>query len=226
MIRPLYMITDGGARRIQNTLVADIKDGLEGGAGAVGFILIREVGDRLKEIPPASDREIIRIANELRSAVRDTDAKLIMHRRVDLAIAVEADGIHLSANTIKPSAVRAAFGNRFILGYSAHSSKEAQTAVQEGVDYLLLSPIFPTLSKQGDNRLPLGVKGLKEIVSEVPLPIFALGGITKENVKECRNAGAAGIAGISAFFEKSANPKIAAASIAEAWGNCASPSNS
>lgn len=141
-------------------------------------------------------RELLDIANHIRPELDQT--KFIVNSHLDVALACQADGVHLQAGNISVKEVRKNFP-RLLIGYSAHSREEVLAAESEGADYVFISPIFPPISKQGD--LPaLGIEKLKEWSSLVRIPVFALGGITATNLSEVANAGCHCVAGISLFI--------------------------
>jgi thiamine-phosphate pyrophosphorylase len=137
-----------------------------------------------------------------------TETKLLVNDRADIARAAGAAGVHLTSRSLPAAIVRAAFGAEFLIGVSTHSLAEARRARDEGADFAVLGPVFETISKRsyGD---PLGLAKFKEAASELaPFPVLALGGVSLENARDCLQAGAAGIAGISLFDEPSALANI------------------
>ncbi len=124
-----------------------------------------------------------------------------MNDRVDVALAAEADGAHLGeAGLPVPAARRAvALRERFLIGRSVHSLEGAREAAHAGADYLLFGNVFATASHPG--KEPAGTEMLARVAAGVPVPVIAIGGITPENAAECRRAGAAGVAVISAILD-------------------------
>ncbi|HEY7162306.1 MAG TPA: thiamine phosphate synthase [Acidobacteriota bacterium] len=141
-------------------------------------------------------RELLDIANHIRPELDQT--KLIVNSHLDVALACQADGVHLQAGNISVKEVRKNFPG-LIIGYSAHSAEEILAAESEGADYVFVSPIFPPISKR-ENLPALGIEKLKEWSSLVHIPVFALGGITPANLSEVANAGCHCVAGISLFL--------------------------
>jgi thiamine-phosphate pyrophosphorylase len=121
-----------------------------------------------------------------------------LNSRADIALAVGADGVHLSGDSVAPRILRAIVPAEFLIGVSTHTLEELQRAETEGADFAVFSPIFPVVSKTGYGPA-VGVERLREAARTVAIPVLALGGITRENAAECVAAGAAGIAGISMF---------------------------
>jgi len=130
--------------------------------------------------------------------VQDTQCRILVNGRADLALTAGAHGVHLPSQGIKAGELITWLPSDFIIGASVHSFREARLAVTEGADYLLLGPIFPTPSKMRFGS-PLGLAGFRRICSRLSIPILGLGGIHPETVPLVLEAGAAGIAGISLF---------------------------
>jgi thiamine-phosphate pyrophosphorylase len=130
-------------------------------------------------------------------AASQPTARLLVNERLDVALACGADGVHLPADSLPPRAVRARTGAEWIVGVSCHAQEDVERAAQDGATYVLLGPVFETPSKPAVQ--PLGIPRLREICRRSPVPVFALGGVTRENAASCVQAGAAGIAGIRLF---------------------------
>lgn len=124
--------------------------------------------------------------------------RILVNGRADVALACGAHGIHLPSRSISPAQLRPLVPERFIIGVSCHSRQDMDAALAGDADYILISPVFHPLSKQ-DGRVPLGIAGLRDAVQGFPIPSFALGGITREMMPLCVEAGAPGVAGISLF---------------------------
>ena len=123
--------------------------------------------------------------------------RLLVNERLDLAMACGADGVHLPADSLPLEAVRSRAGADWIVGVSCHAQEDVEQAAQSGATYVLVGPVFETPSKPAGQ--PLGIPRLREICRRSPVPVFALGGVTRENAASCVQAGAAGIAGIRLF---------------------------
>ena len=145
----------------------------------------------------ASTRALIEEGLALRALTRERGALLIVNDRVDVALAVEADGAHVGQDDMPAALVRRLLGPGRILGVSAGTLEEAQRAVTDGADYLGIAPIFPTQSK-ADAGPATGADLLTQIARSVSLPLIAIGGIAEGNVAEVIRARASGIAVISA----------------------------
>jgi len=154
-----------------------------------------------------SPRELLRAARELRAITRTSGTLFIVNDRLDVAMASGADGVHVGQGDLRAGTARQLAPEGFIIGVSVGTVEEALQAVQEGADYLALSPTFPTASKD-DAGPGHGLDRLREIRRAVPIPVIAIGGISRRNAGDVIAAGADGIAVISAVV---ARPDIAAA---------------
>ncbi|MCG0275073.1 MAG: thiamine phosphate synthase [Thermosediminibacteraceae bacterium] len=145
-----------------------------------------------------SGREFYHLALQVRKLTKAYGIPLIINDRVDIALAVDADGVHVGQEDIPAKAVRKIMGPEKILGVSAKTVEEAIKAEQDGADYLGVGAVFPSPTKPSSKAI--GLEGLKEIKSKVKIPVVAIGGITKDNAKEVLAAGADGLSCISAVF--------------------------
>lgn len=145
----------------------------------------------------ASTRVLIEEGLTLRVLTRERGALLIVNDRVDVALAVEADGAHVGQDDMPAGLARRLLGPDRILGVSAVNMEEADEAVAGGADYLGVGPIFPSLGK-ADAGSPTGVGLLTELARCYTTPLVAIGGITAENASEVVRAGACGVAVITA----------------------------
>ena len=141
----------------------------------------------------------LRTAYELRKLTARYGARLFINDRIDIALAVDADGVHLGASSIPVHRARKILGDKRLIGVSCHNRISAITAQEKGADFITFGPVFYTPSKAayGD---PVGVDKLAEIVELLRIPVFALGGINRKNVSQVIAAGAHGIALISAIL--------------------------
>ncbi len=145
----------------------------------------------------ASTRVLIEEGLALRALTRERGALLIVNDRVDVALAVEADGVHVGQDDMPAALARRLLGPHRILGVSAATMEEAEVAVAGGADYLGVGPIFPTRGK-ADAGPATGVQLLTELARRYATPLVAIGGITAENAPAVVRAGAAGVAVITA----------------------------
>ena len=139
------------------------------------------------------------MARWMRDLTREYNAHLFINDRVDIALAVEADGVHLGRQSMPAYAVRQIAGDRLCIGVSTHSFDEALDAEKDGADFITLGPIYKTPSKLKFGN-PIGIEILEEIKSRISIPVLAIGGIKQDKVKEIMNTGADGIALISAIL--------------------------
>jgi thiamine-phosphate pyrophosphorylase len=135
----------------------------------------------------------------LREAARQTNAYFIVNDRCDLALALDADGVHLGQEDLALPDARALLGPDRLIGISTHNPEQVRTATEEGADYLGFGPIFATTSKS-DHEPVVGVEGLAAIRPLTPLPIFAIGGIQPQTYRAILSAGANGAAVMSAIL--------------------------
>ncbi|NVK63964.1 MAG: thiamine phosphate synthase [Flavobacteriales bacterium] len=134
------------------------------------------------------------------------ETPLIVNDRVDIAMAVNADGVHIGQTDLSANVVRKLLGNQKIIGWSVSNDEQAEISTQLDIDYIGLSPIFGTSTKTVDLDPPLEIEGLKRIQSISNKPIVCIGGITKENTASILQNGASGIAVVSAISQ-AINPK-------------------
>ena len=142
-------------------------------------------------------REMIRVADRVRALCKKAGVTFMVNDRVDVAIASHADGVHLGQDDFPIPLARKLLGEEAIIGGSASSMEEARKCLLEGADYIGFGPVYPTTSKE-DAGPAGGLALLKQIVEGIPLPIIAIGGITRDNVPLVMKVGVHGIAVISA----------------------------
>jgi thiamine-phosphate pyrophosphorylase len=183
----LYLITDRKQARRSN-LAEVIEAALKGGIKAVQL--------REKDL---SGRDLYETATEIRSLTSKYGAKLFINDSADIAMAVGADGVHLGEKSLPVSAARRVLGREKLIGVSCHNRAGALSAEENGADFITFGPIYSTPSKARYGE-PVGIDALKEIAGLLCIPVFALGGIKRENVTEIIASGAHGIALISAII--------------------------
>lgn len=142
-------------------------------------------------------------ARELRRITRDR-ATLIINDRADLALACDADGVHLGQDDLSPEAARriftAAGREKMIIGFSTHNLDQVRHADAMAIDYVAVGPVFATSSKANPDPV-IGLEGVRQARAATKKPLVAIGGITRENCRKVRQAGADSVAVISDLFE-------------------------
>lgn len=160
-----------------------------------------------------STQELYAVAVALRALTLGFGTLLIINDRVDIALAVDADGVHLGQTDLPISVARKILGPNKLIGGTASTLEEALAVAAAGADYIGFGHIFPTSSKEKPTP-PKGVEMLRQVVQAVHLPVMAIGGITVENAKQVLDAGAASVAVISAVA-KAPSPRHAALALAQ-----------
>ena len=143
-----------------------------------------------------STREMINAATQMKILCSRAGVPLIINDRVDIALAVGADGVHLGQDDFPIPVARKLLGPDAIIGGSAGDMEEAEKCLAEGADYIGVGPVYDTKSKT-DAGEAMGIENLRTIAEKIPLPIIAIGGITVSDMDELLNAGAHGVAVIS-----------------------------
>jgi thiamine-phosphate pyrophosphorylase len=183
----LYVVTDRHLSK-GRPLLTVVESALRGGAR--GFQL------REKDLPP---RELYPLARDMRQLTRAYGARLLINDRIDVALAVDADGVHLTTLSLPPGVARQLLGPARLIGISTHNLAEVQAASAAGADFLVFGPVFYTPSKAPYGQ-PVGLDALRRARAAVNLPILAIGGIKLANLPQVLAAGAEGIAVISAVI--------------------------
>jgi len=182
----VYLITDRKQTKVP--LPEAVRLALQGGVRAIQL--------REKDLPV---RELLALAQDMRRLTKEYGTKLFINDRVDVAVAVHADGVHLSHQSMPTEAVRKIVGDRMLIGVSTHTIEEAKAAEAGGADFVTFGPVFLTPSKAAFGN-PVGLECLKDAKKVVKIPIFGLGGVKSGNVSQVFNSGADGIAMISEIF--------------------------
>lgn len=189
----IYLVTDDGC--LQGRALLDcVREALEGGVTLVQY--------RAKT---ASSAEMYAEALQLKALCDSFNVPLIINDRLDIAMAVGAAGVHLGQDDLPCAAARKLLGEDYIIGVSAHNPAEAKAALQSGADYLGCGAIFGTATKADVKKL--GTDGLAAICKAKGLPVVGIGGVTADNYREVRAAGADGAAIVSGIL---AQPDIRA----------------
>ena len=187
--------------------VAQARHACEGGASVVQL--------RVKH---ATDHETVIWGRDIRELTRKAGVLFVLNDRFDLALACEADAVHLGQEDLPPGALPAAARERLAVGRSTHDLEQARAACSEAIDYVAFGPVFGTTSKASEYSLR-GTHALSQVVELVaPLPVVAIGGIDESNVGAIVAAGAVGAAVISAVAA-ALDPKQATRSLVHWMGN-------
>ena len=184
----LYLILDSRASRAR-PLIEVLKEAASAGARIFQF------RDKI-----SSPLEVYRQATQLRDAAAAAGALFLVNDRCDIALAVEADGVHLGQDDLPLNLARSLLGPGKLIGISTHRADQVKDATSGGADYLGFGPIFQTASKP-DHETVVGLAGLREIRALTPLPVFAIGGVSAGTVRQAVEAGADGVAVISAIMD-------------------------
>lgn len=185
-VKGYYFITDAGLSKHGNA--SDCREAMKAGVKIVQY--------RNKT---GSTREMYEEALELRRIC--SKAIFLINDRIDIALAVNADGVHLGQDDMDCKIARKILGKKSIIGVTAHSINEAIKAQKEGASYIGLSPIFETTTKS-DAGIPAGIKLIEQAANKISIPIVAIGGINLENVKQVIEAGANAFCAISCVITK------------------------
>ncbi len=191
----LYLVTDRELSR-GRSLYEIVLEAIEGGVTCV----------QLRE-KHCSTREFLEQAHTLRPLLEKHQIPLIINDRIDIALAVNADGIHLGQKDM-PLHLARTIAPEMIIGISAENTDDAIMAEREGADYIGISPVFATPTKT-DTSTPLGLEGIAAIRKKVSLPIVGIGGINADNASQVIKAGADGIAVVSAIVSADSPRKAA-----------------
>jgi len=182
-----YLITDRH-KTLGRELCTVVEEALRGGVRAVQL--------REKDL---SSRELYELAYEMRKLTSRYGARLFINDRVDIALAVDADGVHLGNESMPIYRARKVLGETMMIGVSCHNQVNAITAQEKGADFITFGPVFPTPSKSIYGE-PLGLAKLEEVTGLLQIPVFALGGIKRDKVPEVIACGIRGIALVSAVL--------------------------
>ena len=183
----LYVITDRSQTR-GRPLDVVLHAALQGGARAIQL--------REKNL---SDRDLYDLARRLLPQVQTRDAALLVNDRIDLALALPLDGVHLARTSLPPAEARRLLGPRRLIGVSCHTPEEAAEARRGDADFIVFGPLFPTPSKAAYGP-PVGLDRLREARRQFGRTTFGIGGIAAENAADVIASGAEGVAAVSAVM--------------------------
>jgi thiamine-phosphate pyrophosphorylase len=183
----LYLVTDRNQTAGRDLLWV-LEQALHGG---VKGIQLRE-----KDL---GGGELFHLAERVKALCDAHHASLLINDRVDVAMAVDADGVHLGGGSIPVPAARRLMGNKKLVGVSTHSLTEAEESEQAGADFLVFGPVYFTSSKAPYGE-PQGLAPLKKVVDKLSIPVYSIGGINMNNIAEVKATGVRGVALISAVI--------------------------
>ena len=196
----LYFVTDSTGFTEAEFLFR-VEQALKGG---VTILQLRE--------KDKSTREYIQLAEKVHAIAKRYNVPLIIDDRVDVALAMDAEGVHVGASDMSVATARRLMGKDKIVGATAKTVPWAQEAYEQGADYLGVGAIYPTTTKV--KTVLTSVDTLKEIINAVPIPVNAIGGLNKDNMSVLKDTGIAGVCVVSAIM-KAENPQKAAEEIKE-----------
>ncbi len=202
----LYLVTDSGlscGRSHEEVVACAIR-------GGATIVQLRE--------KDCCTRDMIEMARRLVAVCRSHKVPLIVNDRIDVALAADADGVHVGQDDMPVPLARKLIGPDRILGVTAHTVQEALKAIEEGADYIGASPIFATATK-ADAGEPIGLEGLREICRACRVPVVGISGINGSNAQRVIRAGAAGVAVVSAVVSAD-NIERAARDLANLVSGC------
>ena len=184
----LYFITN--SRLTKKTVIDDVKASVKGGVRIVQY---REKG--------ASTKRMLEEAKKIKQICRKNKVLFLINDRIDVALAVDADGVHLGQEDMPYQYARKLLGKDKIIGLSAHSVNDALKNQKLGADYTGIGPIYYTATKK-DAKPPIGLEPIKQLKSKLKIPFVAIGGINETNINEVLKAGAKNVAIISGIVAK------------------------
>jgi thiamine-phosphate pyrophosphorylase len=192
----LYLVTD--ERPNGDELLPIIRAAIEGGATAIQLRRKHELG-----------RSFVELGHAIRNVTREKGVLFIVNDRVDVALLVDADGVHVGQDDISCLDAKRLMGDR-IVGISAETVEEALQAQRDGADYLGVGAVYPTRSKPDAGYT--GIDGLQNIVQAVQIPVVAIGGIERSNIGQVMETRVAGVAVVSAIMSAQ-DPRQAASDL-------------
>lgn len=199
----LYAVTDRKWLQTGQTLAGQVEQAILGGATVV----------QLRE-KHASNEEFLALAQKVKQVTDRYQVPLIINDNLEVALAVDAAGIHVGQEDLAATAVRQKLGDKKVVGVSAQTVEQALAAEKAGADYLGVGAVFPTSSK--DDAVEVDFATLKAICQAVQIPVVAIGGITAQNMIALAGSGIVGVAVISAIFAQP-DVKKAAQELAAQW---------
>lgn len=195
----LYLVTEESIDIVNLTKIIS-----ESIAGGVSAVQLREKNN--------SSLSFYRKAAALKQVLNELSTPLIINDRVDIALAIGADGIHIGQDDLPLSVIKQMLPEEMIIGVSVSNLKEALEAERDGADYIGVGSVFPTKTKQ--DATPMAIRDLEEICRSVSIPAVAIGGINSDNIASLTDRGLSGAAVVSAIMNAK-NPREASTSLLE-----------
>ena len=185
----ILLVTDRHQAR-ERSLPAVVEEAVAGGIAAVHL--------RERDL---STSDLAILARDIQTCTRRHAARLIINDRIDVALALNLDGVHLRADSLPVTTARRLLGPHRLIGVSTHSLADVRRANEDGADYVVFGPVYHTPSKRAFGP-PLGLDALAAACEASRIPVLAIGGITRERIEEVRRRGAAGVAVIGAILTR------------------------
>ena len=198
----VYLVTDSRDKTEEEFLVI-IEEAIKGGTSIV----------QLRE-KTASTKDFYELALKVKEITSRYDVPLLINDRIDIALAIDSEGVHIGQDDMPADIARAIIGDEKILGVSASTVDEAVKAQKDGADYIGSGAVFPTSTK--DDADSVSKDELKEIVNSIDIPIVAIGGITLENAQELKDTGISGFSVVSAIMSAK-DPQVASKKLKEIY---------
>ena len=198
----VYLVTDS-RNNTEEEFLSTIEEAIKGGTTIV----------QLRE-KTASTRDFYQLALKVKEITSKYGVPLLINDRIDIAIAIDSDGVHVGQDDMPADIARSIIGDEKILGVSASTVDEAIKAQADGADYIGSGAVFPTSSK--DDADSVSKEELKEIVDSVDIPVVAIGGINLENASSLKDTGIAGFSVISAIMYAE-DSKVASSKLKEIY---------
>lgn len=194
--KKLYLITSSDKFESDDAFLDAIASALKGG---VDILQLRE-----KTMPA---NKIFELGKKIKQLCLQYDTTFIINDRIDLALLLEADGVHLGQDDLDVKSAREILGDNAIVGISTHAPEQALKAVEDGADYIGIGPVFSTPTKPG--RIPVGLEYVKWASENIEIPAFAIGGINEDNFQQVLDAGAKRIAVVRAIINAESPQTVA-----------------
>ena len=202
IVYSVYLVTDH-RNKTDEEFLNIIEEAIKGGTTIV----------QLRE-KTASTKDFYQLALKVKEITSKYDVPLLINDRIDIAIAVDSEGVHIGQDDMPADIARKIIGEDKILGVSASTVEEAKKAEIDGADYIGSGAVFPTATK--DDADSVSKEELKEIVDSIDIPVVAIGGITLENAESLKDTGIAGFSVVSAIMSAD-NPKEASQKLREIY---------